>query len=85
MKKWSRKKCWPYVATYGIWLFILLLIVLTSKTEAGQPYPVVMGVILSIIAALIFFDSHLACTGGVSFSSQEKGTAFRGRNRTTKI
>lgn len=54
MKKWSRKKCWPYVATYGIWLFILLLIVLTGKTEAGQPYPVVTGVILSIIAALIF-------------------------------
>lgn len=25
-----------------------------------------------------FFDSHLACAGGVSFSSQEKGTAFRG-------
>lgn len=54
MKKWSRKKCWPYVVTYGIWLFILLLIVLTSKTEDGKPYPIVMGLILSIITALIF-------------------------------
>lgn len=78
MKKWSRKKCWPYVATYGIWLFILLLIVLTSKTEAGQPYPVVMGVILSIIAALIFSIPIWLVQAVFLFLRKKREPLFRG-------
>lgn len=54
MKKLLQKKGGPYVLTYGIWLCLLLLLILNSKTEAGQPYPVGAGIVISIISAFVF-------------------------------
>ena len=76
MKKWSRKKYWPYVVTYGIWLFILLLIVLTSKTEDGQPYPIVMGLVLSIVTALIFSIPIWIVQAAFLFLRKKRKTLF---------
>ena len=50
MKK--RKDWCPYAITYGAWLSFLLLVILTSKTEDGQPYPVITGIAVSFLCAL---------------------------------
>lgn len=52
MKK--RKDWCPYAITYGAWLSFLLLVILTSKTEDGQPYPVITGIAVSFLCALVF-------------------------------
>ena len=52
MKK--RKDWCPYAITYGAWLSFLLLVILTGKTEDGQPYPVITGISVSFLCALVF-------------------------------
>lgn len=54
MKKRKDKKWCPYAITYGAWLSFLLLVILTSKTEDGQPYPVITGIAVSFLCALVF-------------------------------
>lgn len=44
---------WPYLITYLIWLVLLLLLILNSKTEDGAPYPVWVGIAISIISASV--------------------------------
>lgn len=54
MKKLLSKKWGSYVLTYVVWLCLLLLLILNSKTEAGQPYPFGAGIVVSIISAFVF-------------------------------
>lgn len=49
-----KKRIRPYLITYAVWFVLLMALILNSKTENGDPYPVGTGLFLSILGAAIF-------------------------------
>ncbi len=44
----------PYLITYLVWLIFLLLLILSSTTEDGAPYPIGPGIFVAIVSAFVF-------------------------------
>lgn len=44
----------PYLITYSVWFILLIVLILNSKTENGDPYPVAAGIFLSVLCAAVF-------------------------------
>lgn len=49
-----KRKVKPYLITYVVWLCIILLIILNSKTESGDPYPLGAGILVSVLSSFLF-------------------------------
>lgn len=49
-----KRKIKPYLITYVVWLCIILLIILNSKMESGDPYPLGAGILVSVLSSFLF-------------------------------